>query len=134
MSPRKDVKPAPPVATDPRLRDLERLKREQIARLKETDMEAGRNESLSVSVMVSELDADAVRGAKIVAGGRKGHEKAHGNKATKEERWVAIARAYSKLKLQHPGWAEKELEIEIAQACGVSVRTVQKYKRYSEHQ
>jgi hypothetical protein len=125
MGKRKRIEPAPPVATDPRLREFEAAKRREIALLKELDMAAGQKESLSVSTIASELDADAIRGAKV----RTSAGKAHG---TPEELAVVharIARTYAELKLNHPEWKrEKQFDDETSARCRVSIRTVQRYK------
>lgn len=130
MDKRKRIEQATPVSTDPRLQELEDLRRREIARRKETDMEGGRKESLSVSAIMSELDAEVLRGAKMVSGGRKGHEGTHGTQAEKVARWTRIAQTYTDLKRAHPEWKEKQLDAETATLCGVSVRTAQEFKRY----
>lgn len=125
MTKPKHIEPAEPVAKDHRLRELERLKREEIARLKEANMVAGRKESLSVSIMMSELDADAMRGAKV----RVSAGKAHGTPDELADLHDRIARTYAELKIKHPGWQEKQFDAETSKLCGgVGIRTVQRYK------
>lgn len=134
MAKTQPIKPAPPIATDPHLRELELSKRREIARLKEIDMDAGRKESLSVSTMTSNLDTKILRGTKALDTDRKRTDAAHGPRHAREARWVRIAQTYAGLKLEHPGWMEKKLEIETARLCGVHPRTVQTYKHYTPRQ
>lgn len=128
MTKRKRIEPAPPVAKDPRVREFEGARRREIALLKEADPEAGQRESLSVSVMASELDADAIRGVKV----RTSAGKAHGDPEELAVLHARIARTYAALKREHPEWREKQLEAETSKLCGdVSIRTVQRYKKGS---
>ena len=128
MSKRKRIEPAAPVAKDPRIRRLERDTRRKIAKLKETDMDAGRKESLSVSAMMSDLDTVVERGDKAIECDRKRTDAAHGTRSEREARWRRIADTYADLKSKHPNWKEKQLDAETAGRCGVSVRTVRSYK------
>lgn len=134
MTKRKHIEPAQPVATELRLRELELSKRREIARLKEANMDEGRKESQSVSVMMSGLDAHVRRGVKAADADRKRTDAAHGTRAEREARRLCIAHSYAALKLEHPDWLEKELEIETKKRCGVSTRTVQTYKHYKPAQ
>jgi hypothetical protein len=129
MAKRKRIEPAPPVATDPRARRLEQLARQEIARLKELDMDEGRRQSLSVSVMVSELDADVICTAKVRGGGRKGSEIARARRLKEKGSPDEIARAYADLELAHPEWPKGKLERAVAKNFGVSQSTVYRSRK-----
>lgn len=129
MTKPKHIRPADPVAKDPRLRELESARRREIAKLKETNMGAGRRESLSVSVVASELDAAAECDAKVRAGGRMGSEIAKAKRLKEKASPTEIARAYADLQLAHPGWAKGKLERAIAKQFGVSQSTVYRCKK-----
>lgn len=127
MTKPKHIVPVEPVAQDPRLRKLERREREEIARLKEADMDAGRKESLSVSTMMSDLDAAVVGWAKVKGGGRKGSDIAKAQRLKEKASSTEIARAYADLQLAHPKWTKGKLECAVAKKFGVSQSTV--YRR-----
>lgn len=127
MTKPKHIDPADPVATNPDVRKLELANREKIARLKEADMEAGRKESLSVSLMVSNLDAAAVGWAKVKGGGRKGSDIANARRLKEQVSPTEIARAYADLELAHPKWTKGKRECAVAKKFGVSQSTV--YRR-----
>lgn len=129
MTKPKHIEPAEPVAKDHRQRGVERLARREIARLKETDMAAGRKESLSVSLMVSELDAAAVGWAKVKGGGRKGSEIANARRLKEQVSPTEIAQDYADLQLAHPEWKKGVLERAVAKKFGVSQTTVHRHRK-----
>ena len=132
MTKRKRIEPAPPVAKDPRLRELESARRREIALLKEADPEAGQRESLSVSTIASELDAAVECDAKVRDGGRKGSEIAKAQRLKKKGSPLEIARAYADLEVAHrgdPKWGTGKLERAIAKDFGVSQSTVYRCRK-----
>jgi hypothetical protein len=125
---KRKIRPAPPVATDPRIRVLEISHREKIAELKETDPDRGREKSASATLMIKELDPDVIRGMKVKTGASQGHEKTHGTKEEQADRHENIRRTYQQFKTENPGWIEKQIEHATAEILGVGVRSVQRHK------
>lgn len=129
MTKRKRHPAAPPVSTVPELQKLERLARERISEIKQSDPERGTQVSLSVTTLASDVEKHVRRSTKILRSARRGHEVVYGTKAERAAGWERIRQEYVRLREAHPDWMEKELEDEIVKICGVSKRTVERHKK-----
>ena len=74
-----------------------------------------------------EWESTTMTGAKVIVGGKAGHEKAHGTNKEKKERWDELQTAVDKAREKNPASSKVEIRRLVSKEKGVSDSTLRRH-------
>lgn len=122
--PPKASKPADPRLKHESVKVIKRIAREGTAVIKAMDPAKGASLSSEATVALLGVDADALRGRRIVECARHGHEVTHGTTEEKETRWAVYQNEVNKLCDAHPNWSWTEITHRAAKNRACCAKTI----------
>lgn len=108
------------------LQKIESMAREGFSAIKQVNLSKGASLSQAATISFRFVDEDALRGAKSIESGKRGHESVHGNEEEKRKRWALYQEEVDRLYQLHSTWSWENIKSQAAKNLGVCSKTIQR--------